>query len=97
MKDPWEWSKEELKYIPKPLLLKHMGHQFPPLREKLPEYLRTDSEVASYQTCDEHWDSPNCRDHIDGRAPARRDCHERRRKMAQEIKYDNTKQYNLST
>ena len=96
-KDPWECSKEELEYIPKPLLLKYMGHQIPLLWDKLPEYLRADSEVASYQTCHEHWNLPNCGDPIDGRAPARRDCHECRRKLAQEIKYDNTKQYNSST
>ena len=96
-KDPWEWSKEELEYIPKPLLLKYMGHQILLLWEKLPEHLRADSEVASYQTCHEHWNLPNRGDHIDGRAPARRDCHECRRKRAQEIKYDNTKQYTPST
>ena len=28
-KDLWEWSKKELEYIPKPLLLKYMGHRFP--------------------------------------------------------------------
>ena len=96
-KDPWEWSKEELEYIPKPLLLKYMGHQSPLLLEKLPEHLCADSEVASYQTCHEHWNLPNCGDHIDGCAPARRDCHECRRKMAHEIKYDNIKQYTPST
>ena len=74
-----------------------MGHQIPLLWEKLPEHLRADSEVASYQTCHEHWNLPNCGDHIDGRVPARRDCHECRRKMAQEIKYNNTKQYTPST
>ena len=74
------------------LLLKYMGHQIPLLWGKLPEYLRADSEVASYQTCHEHWNLPNCGDHIDGRASARRDCHECRRNLAQEIKYDNTKQ-----
>ena len=67
-KDPWEWSKEELEYIPKPVLLKYMDHQIPLLWEKLPEHLRADSEVASCQTCHEHWNLPNCGDHIDSRA-----------------------------
>lgn len=75
-KDPWELTKEELAYIPKPLLLQHWGDCIPFLWTKLPEHIKRDPEVASYQLCRKHWGMTNLQARLEGYPPTRRDCME---------------------
>lgn len=73
-KDPWELTKEELSYIPKPLLLRHWSDAIPYLWSKLPEHIRRDAEVASYRLCRDHWPASDLNPHLDGYPPTKREC-----------------------
>ncbi|KYN26859.1 hypothetical protein ALC57_03760 [Trachymyrmex cornetzi] len=44
--------------------------------DKLPEHVKADSEVRTYRRCDEHYNQPWQRTHIDGPAPKIKDCSE---------------------
>lgn len=71
-KDPWELTKEELAYVPKPLLLRHWGDCLPYLWGKLPEHIQRDPEIAPYQLCTEHWTPQQV--HIERYPPSKSDC-----------------------
>ena len=67
-------SAEELKYIPKIILLKKFGWCVEYLWEKLPAHLKADPEVQGYRNCRKHYNQPWQRTHIDGPAPHIKDC-----------------------
>lgn len=73
-RDPREVAKELLQYIPKSELLRSWGKYIPLLWENLPKHLRMDDEVISYLSCEAHYNTDDMLDHIDGPAPARRNC-----------------------
>lgn len=73
-RDILEWSAEELCYIPKNVLLQNFGDYVELLWDKLPDYLKADSEVRSYRRCLEHYNQPWQRTHIDGPAPLVKNC-----------------------
>ena len=73
-------TSEQLQYIPKIILLKQFGRYVERLWDKLPEYIKADSEVQTYRRCFEHYNRPWQRTHIDGPAPMIKDCYECQRK-----------------
>jgi len=50
--------------------------------DKLPEYVKADSEVRTYRHCDEHYNQPLQRAHIVGLAPKIKYCNECQRRAA---------------
>ena len=66
-------SADELQYVPKVILLKKFGHYVEHLWNKLPSHIKADPEVRGYRRCDEHYNQPWQRTHIDGPAPYRKD------------------------
>lgn len=67
-------SAEELRFIPKVILLQEFGQYVDRLWEKLPEHLTADREVQGYRRCFKHYNQPWQRDHIDGPTPYVKDC-----------------------
>jgi len=72
---------EQLQYIPKIVLLRVYGN-IEHVWDKLPEYMKTDSEVRIYRRCDEHYNQPWQRIYIDGSAPKIKDSSECQRRAA---------------
>ena len=70
-----ELTTEQLQFIPKIVLLQYFGRYVELLWDKLPERIKTDSEVQQYRRCPEHYNRPSSRDHIDGPAPMIKDCY----------------------
>ncbi|KYN22674.1 hypothetical protein ALC57_04920 [Trachymyrmex cornetzi] len=75
-------SVEQSQYIPKVVLLRVYGDYIDYVWNKLPEHVKADSEVRTYRRCDEHYNQPWQRTHIDGPAPKIKDCSECRRRAA---------------
>ena len=75
-------SAEQLQYIPKVVLLHVYGEYIEHVWDKLPEHVKSDSEVRTYRRCDEQYNQPWQRTHIDGPTPKIKDCSECRRRMA---------------
>jgi len=50
-----DFSVEQLQYIPKVILLRVYGDYIEHVWDKLPEYMKADSEVRTYRRCDEHY------------------------------------------
>jgi len=75
-------SVEQLQYIPKVVLLRVYGDYIEHIWDKLPEYVKADSEVRIYRRCDEHYNQPWQRTHIDSPAPKINDCNEYQRRAA---------------
>lgn len=67
---------EELRHIPKDVLLRVFGDYVEFVWDKLPEHIKADPEVRSYRHCFEHYNQPWQRTHIDGPAPMKKDCDE---------------------
>lgn len=62
-------TADQLRYIPKVILLSEFGDYVEEIWDRLPEYLRTDVEVQRHRLCREHWNRPCDRDHVDGPPP----------------------------
>lgn len=73
-RDILEWSPEQLRFIPKVVLLRDFGNYVEQLWDKLPDHLKIDPEVRSYRACMEHYNRPDQRTHIDGPPPLIRNC-----------------------
>ncbi|KYM95357.1 hypothetical protein ALC62_13997 [Cyphomyrmex costatus] len=69
-------TAEELKYIPKIILLREFKNYIDRLWDRLPEYIKSDSEVQKHCRCLKHYNLPCHRSHIDGPAPFIKDCSE---------------------
>ncbi|KYM96687.1 hypothetical protein ALC62_12651 [Cyphomyrmex costatus] len=69
-------TAEELKYIPKIILLREFKNYIDRLWDRLPEYIKADSEVQQHRRCLKHYNLPCHRSHIDGPAPFIKDCSE---------------------
>lgn len=67
-------SAEQLQYVPKIVLLRDFGDYVERLWDKLPDHLKTDSDVRSYRACLEHYNRPWQRTHIDDPPPLVREC-----------------------
>lgn len=67
-------SAEELEFVPKVFLLSKFARFVDHVWDRLPEHLRADPEVRGYRRCNEHYNQPWQRDHIDGPPPYRKDC-----------------------
>lgn len=78
-RDIRDLTSEQLKYIPKVVLLREFPKHIDVLWDRLPEHIRADSEVQQYRRCLEHYNRPWHRTHIDGPAPLIKDCGECRR------------------
>ena len=74
--DILRFSAEELRYIPKDVLLNAFGDYVALVWDKLPAYIKADAEVRTYRRCREHYNRPWQRTHFDGPAPMIRDCGE---------------------
>lgn len=74
--DILDFTTDQLRFIPKVILLKYFGRYVERLWEKLPEHIRLDPEVRRYRRCLEHYNRPWQRTHIDGPAPLVKDCSE---------------------
>ncbi|KYN15251.1 hypothetical protein ALC57_12518 [Trachymyrmex cornetzi] len=74
--DILDLSAEQLQYISKVVLLRVYGDYIYYVWNKLPGYLKVDSEVRTYRRWDEHYNPPWQRTHIDGPAPKIKDCSE---------------------
>lgn len=73
-RDIRELSSEQLKFIPKIILLQNFTKHIDYLWDKLPEYLKKDPEVLSYRQCQKHYNQPWQETHIDGPLPLIKDC-----------------------
>ena len=80
--DIQDLNAEQLQYIPKVVLLRVYGDYIDYVWDKLPEHVKADSEVQTYRRCDEHYNQPWQRTHIDGPAPKIKDCNECQRRAA---------------
>ena len=69
-------TAEQLKYIPKIVLLQQFYNHIDYVWDKLPEHIRADSEVQQYRHCLDHYNLPTQRTHIDGPPPLIKDCRE---------------------
>lgn len=69
-----ELSSEQLKFIPKIILIQNLAKHIDYLWDKLPEYLKKDPELHSYRQCQEHYNQPWQESHIDGPLPLIKDC-----------------------
>jgi len=65
-------SAEQLQYISKVVLLRVYNDYIEHVWDKL--HVKADSEVRTYRRCDEHYNQPWQRTHIDGSAPKIKDC-----------------------
>ncbi|KAL6421593.1 hypothetical protein ACFW04_014322 [Cataglyphis niger] len=74
--DILELTAEQLRFIPKTILLRHFSRYVDRVWEKLSEYIKADTEVRRYRRCLEHYNRPWQRTHIDGPAPLIKDCSE---------------------
>ena len=85
--DILDLSAEKLQYIPKVVRLRVYGNYIDHVWQKLPQHIQADPEVQTYRRCDEHYNQPWQRTHIDGPAPRIKDCGEcqRRAKAASEV------------
>ena len=75
-------TTEQLKYIPKVVLLQEFHNYIDHLWDRLPEHIKADSEVQQYRRCLKHYNLPSQHTHIDGPAPLRKNCCECLRKAA---------------
>ncbi|KYN12735.1 hypothetical protein ALC57_15094 [Trachymyrmex cornetzi] len=80
--DILDLSAEQLQYIPRVILLRVYGDYIDNVLNKLPKHVKVDSEVRTYRRCDEHYNQPWQRTHIDGPAPKIKDCNECQRRAA---------------
>jgi len=55
LSDILDLSTDQLQFISKPVLLRVCGHYVHYLWDKLPEYIKADSEVRSYRRYYEHY------------------------------------------
>ncbi|EFN66009.1 hypothetical protein EAG_09246 [Camponotus floridanus] len=69
-------TAEQLQYIPKIILLQNFGDYVKRLWDKLPEYIKADSEVQQYRSCMRHYNQPWQRTYIDDQPPLIKDCYE---------------------
>jgi hypothetical protein len=67
-------TSEQLRHIPKDILLRDFGNYVEHIWDKLPEHLRNDIEVQECRLCLEHYNQPWQRTHIDGPPPSIKDC-----------------------
>jgi len=74
--DILDLTAEQLRFIPKIVLLRNFGRFVEQLWERLPEHIKTDPEVRRYRLCREHYNRPWQRTHIDGLPPQIKDCDE---------------------
>lgn len=75
-KSLFEMSEEELKYMPKEVLITLCSQEIALVWDKLPDSLKEDSEIQQYQRCLEHHkhiDQPDT-DVGDGPPPRKIDC-----------------------
>ena len=75
-RDILDFSKAQLRYIPKIVLLQKYGAYMHLVYDRLPEHLKIDSEVRGYRRCLEHYNCSWHRDHIDGPPRMIKDCSE---------------------
>ncbi|KYN39312.1 hypothetical protein ALC56_06299 [Trachymyrmex septentrionalis] len=66
-------SAEQLQYIPKVVLLRVYCDYIEHVWDRLPEHVKVDPEVRTYRRCDEHYNQPWQRTHVDGPAPKIKD------------------------
>jgi len=69
-------TAEQLRYVPKIVLLQKFGYYVEFLWDRLPEHIKPDSEVQQYRRCLKHYNLPSQRTHIDSPAPLIKDCDE---------------------
>jgi len=75
-------SVEQLQYISKVVPLRVCVYYIEHVWDKLPKHVKADSEVRTYHRCDEHYNQPWQRTHIDGPAQKIKDCSECQRRAA---------------
>ena len=80
--DILKFDAEELQYRPKHILLHVFGNYVEFVWNTLPAHKKADAEVRSYRRCNEHYNQPWQRTHIDGPAPMIKDCSECQRRAA---------------
>lgn len=73
-------SAEQLKYIPKIVLLRQFYNYIDYVWDKLPEDIRADSEIQQYRRCLQHYNLPCHETHIDGPPPLIKNCGECQRR-----------------
>ena len=78
-----ELTSEQLKDIPKIVLLRDFCKHIDDLWDRLPEYIRVDPEVQQYRRCVKHYNCPWQQTHIDGPAPLIKNCSVCRRRRHQ--------------
>ncbi|KAF5277512.1 hypothetical protein FQR65_LT15985 [Abscondita terminalis] len=71
-----------LMWLPQAYLKTHTKHtEIHEAWDKLPLEVRNDEEMQTYRLCEEHWNLPESRVHIDGPAPRIRNCNECKLKL----------------
>jgi hypothetical protein len=75
-RDILDLTAEQLRYVPKVILLREFGDYVERVWSKLPEHLQRDVEVSRYRVCREHYNGPSRRTHVDGSPPLIKDCDE---------------------
>jgi hypothetical protein len=75
-RDILDLTAEQLRHLPKEILLQEFGNYVEYIWDKLPEDLRNDVEVQEYRVCLEHYNQPWQRTHIDGPPPTIKNCGE---------------------
>ncbi|KYN27911.1 hypothetical protein ALC57_02687 [Trachymyrmex cornetzi] len=86
--DLLDLSAEQLQHIPKVVLLRVYDDYIDYVWNKLPQRVKVDSEVRTYRRCDEHYNQPWQRTHIDGPVPKIKDCTECQRRAATRREHD---------
>ena len=74
--DIYNLTAEQLKYIPKIILLRQFSNYIGYVWDKLPEDIRADPEIQQYHRCLEHYNLPHHQTHIDGPPPLIKNCGE---------------------
>lgn len=75
-RDILKLSDEQLRLIPKIVLVRDFDRYVELLWNRLPDYIRADPEVQRCRVCLEHYNRPWQRTHIDGPAPLIKNCSE---------------------
>ncbi|KYN50253.1 hypothetical protein ALC62_06845 [Cyphomyrmex costatus] len=75
-----ELNAEQLQYIPKIVLLQVCGDYIDHVWDKLPEHVKTDSEVQRHCRCLKHYNLPSQQTHIDGPPHLIKNCGECQRR-----------------
>lgn len=78
--DIYNLTADQLKYIPKIILLRQFYNYIDYLWDRLPDHIKADLEIQQYRRCLKHYNLPSHQTHIDGPPPLIKNCSECQRR-----------------